>query len=83
VTEHSQSQKVSVSLSAEWLRFAEEYQKTHGLSSRSEVIQLALKKLREWELAEGYRQMARDYAEHPDPLLDLEFDETVEQIDRG
>jgi hypothetical protein len=47
------------------------------------VIQLALKKLREWEFAEGYRQMARDYAEHPDPLLDLEFNETIEQIDRG
>ncbi len=83
MVEHGNSLKVSISLSLEWLQFAQEYQKAHGLTSRSEVIALALKKLRETELADGYRQMAQDYAEQPEEMLDLEFAETVEQIDRG
>lgn len=61
--------KFSVSLSPQSRDFVEQYQKTHGLS-RSEVINRAIQALREQELAEGYRALAREYAEAPDPLLD-------------
>lgn len=61
------NQKISISLSPELLRYAEDYQKIHKLSTRSEVISLAIQALREKELLEGYKAMAEDY---PDPLLD-------------
>jgi metal-responsive CopG/Arc/MetJ family transcriptional regulator len=64
------ARKISVSLPTEWLRYTEIYRKTHGLSSRSEVIVRAMEALRERELAEGYRALAEEYAKHPDALLD-------------
>ena len=64
------NQKISISLSPELLRYAEDYQKIHKLSTRSEVISLAIQALREKELLEGYKSMAEDYAKNPDPLLD-------------
>lgn len=77
------AQKISISLSTSWLRYAEEYQDKYKLNNRSEVMVAALRALREQELIRGYQQMARDYAKNPDPLLETEFAETVEQIDRG
>jgi len=79
----AKSAKISISLTPEWLRFAEEYRKKHHLSSRSEVIVLALKKLREAEMAEGFRQMARDYEESPDEWIDSGLEETLDYMDRG
>ena len=62
------NQKISVSLSQDLLQYAETYRKTHGLSSRSEVIALAVKALRERELVEGYKALAEEYRHKPDPL---------------
>lgn len=72
------NQKISISLSPEWIRYAETYQKEHGLSSRSEVIAKAMQSLRERELAEGYRALAEDYKTNPDPLLDSGISEGLE-----
>ena len=72
------SQKISISLSPEWITYAEAYQKKHGLSSRSEVIARAMQSLRERELAEGYRALAKDYETSPDPLLDSGINEGLE-----
>jgi Arc/MetJ-type ribon-helix-helix transcriptional regulator len=77
------AQKISISLSPNWLRYAEEYQQRYKLGNRSEVIARALRALREQELIQGYRQMAEDYARNPDPLVETEFVELLEQIDRG
>ena len=71
--------KVTVSLSTEVLKYADAYKKEHGLN-RSEVVTLALKLLRERELAAGYRALAEEYAEMPDPLLDTGLEETLEQM---
>ena len=72
------NQKISISLSPELLRYAEEYQKTHKLASRSEVIALAMKALRERELFNGYKAMAEDYQKNPDPLLDSGINDGLE-----
>ena len=77
----TQSQKVSVSLPNELLAYAEAYRKSHGLSSRSEVLVRALKTLREAELAEGYRALAAEYKERPDPLADAIGAEGLEPSD--
>lgn len=75
------SQKVSISLSSDLLRYAEEFQKTHKLSSRSEVISLAIRALREKELLEGYQAMAQDYEKNPEPLLDAGISDGLEPSD--
>jgi Arc/MetJ-type ribon-helix-helix transcriptional regulator len=72
------NQKISISLSPELLRYAEDYQKAHGLASRSEVIAHAMKALRDKELLEGYKAMAEDYKKNPDPLLDSGINEGLE-----
>lgn len=77
----TQSQKVSVSLPNELLAYAEAYRRSHGLSSRSEVLVRALKTLREAELAEGYRALAAEYKERPDPLADAIGAEELEPSD--
>ncbi|MBB6029316.1 ribbon-helix-helix domain-containing protein [Oceanithermus desulfurans] len=77
------SAKISVSLPEEWLRYVEEYRERHGLTSRSEVLVLALRALREAELAEGYRQMARDYAQADEAWVDSGLEETLDLMDRG
>lgn len=79
----TKSAKVSISLPDEWLRYLEEYRRRHGVESRSEVILRALRALREAELAEGYRQMARDYAQEADEWMDSGLEETLDSIDRG
>lgn len=72
------SRKVSASLPAEVLRYAEEYQERHDLPSRSDVLVAALKALREHELEEGYRAMAEEYGVRPDPLVDVGIEEGLE-----
>ena len=76
-----QSQKVSISLPDDLLTYTEHYRQTHGLSSRSEVVVRALKTLREAELAEGYRALAAEYKERPDPLADAIGAEGLEPSD--
>ncbi len=75
------NQKISVSLSPELLRYAEEYQKAHKLSSRSEVIAHAMKALRDKELLEGYKAMADDYQKNPDPLVETGISDGLEPSD--
>lgn len=77
------NQKVTVSLPADALTYADTYRESHGLSTRSEVLTLALKLLRERELLEGYRALAKEMAQHPDPLVDSGLDETLALIDKG
>ena len=72
------AQKISVSLSQDLLRYAETYRKTHGLSSRSEVIALAVKALRERELAEGYKALAEEHRRKPDPLIEAGLEDGLE-----
>lgn len=75
------NQKISVSLSPELLKYAEEYQKTHKLSSRSEVITHAMKALRERELFDGYKAMSEDYQKNPDPLVEAGINDGLEPSD--
>ena len=77
------SAKISVSLPEEWLRYVEEYRQRHGVTSRSEVLVRALRALREAELAEGYRQMAQDYAQADEAWVDSGLEETLDLMDRG
>lgn len=60
------TQKISVSLPDDLIRYARDYQRQHGIDSRSEVIVRALRALREAELIESYKQHS---LENPDPLL--------------
>jgi antitoxin ParD1/3/4 len=55
-----QAEKLSVSLPTSLLQFVEGYQVTHNLSSRSQVIQMALTLLREQELENAYREAAKE-----------------------
>ena len=77
------NQKVTVSLSVDALSYADTYKETHGLATRSEVLALALKLLREQELAAGYRALAEEMARRPDPLVDAGLGETLALIDDG
>lgn len=70
------SQKVTISLPDEMLRYADKYKKNHGLN-RSEVFTRALQLLRQQELAEGYQTMANDQQELSDPWLDSGLDESL------
>ena len=62
-------EKITISLPATMLQFVTEYQENHQIS-RSEVIQQALKALREAELAQAYRDAAEEMKN--DPLFDLD-----------
>jgi metal-responsive CopG/Arc/MetJ family transcriptional regulator len=44
--------RITLSLYPEQMRYLEQYQKEHGLSSRSAVVEAAFKALRERELEE-------------------------------
>jgi len=72
------SEKLSISLPEPLARFVEAYRRRHGLKSKSEVIALALKKLREEELIEGLEAMREEYAKKPDAWLDSDLEETLE-----
>ncbi len=54
------AEKLSVSLPESSARFLEEYQAKHALKSRSEVIELAIRLLRERDLESAYRLAARE-----------------------
>jgi Arc/MetJ-type ribon-helix-helix transcriptional regulator len=77
------SQKVTISLPPEALKYADRYRETHGLNTRSEVMTLALKLLREKELAEGYRAQAQALEASSDPWLDSDLQETANEAERG
>jgi Arc/MetJ-type ribon-helix-helix transcriptional regulator len=49
--------KVSVTLPPELVAYADAYQHSHSLASRSEVVAQALRALREAELAAGYAEL--------------------------
>jgi Arc/MetJ-type ribon-helix-helix transcriptional regulator len=71
-------EKISITLPPEIVRYAEQYQQTHGLSSRSEVVLEAFKALREKELEEGYRAWAEEFKRNPDPLTEAGLEEGLE-----
>lgn len=75
------NQKISVSLSPELLKYAEEYRKIHNLASRSEVIAHAMKALKERELLEGYKAMAEDYQKNPESLVEAGINDGLEPSD--
>ena len=64
----TRAEKITVSLPAQLLSFVTEYQASYHLS-RSEVIQQALQVLRDFELAQAYRESAQEI--QADPLFDL------------
>lgn len=66
--------KVSVSLPPELLEFVEDYQESHGTVSRSEVFAVALRLLRERELAQAYAQASQEWDNSEDYRL---WDSTV------
>ncbi len=77
------NKKVTVSLPVEILSYADQYKEAHSLATRSEVLTLALKLLREKELEAGYRALAEEYAKNPDPLMDSGLEETLDMIEEG
>lgn len=62
-----QVEKLSVSLPAPLVRFIENYKITHQCKSRSQVIEVALQRLREQELESAYREANQEI----DPDWDL------------
>lgn len=72
------AEKVSVSLPAQVLRFAEDYRRSHGLSSRSDVFVEAIKALRERELTDAFEELSREYDSAPEPVLDSGVEEGLE-----
>jgi Arc/MetJ-type ribon-helix-helix transcriptional regulator len=75
------TEKVSVSIPEDLLRYAEQYGKARRLSSRSEVLAEAIRALRERELANGYRELAEEYKMAADPLLDAGVAEGLDPSD--
>lgn len=74
---NTSNQKVTVSLPQDALHYADSYKEAHGMN-RSEVLVLALKALRERELAEGYKALA---AEQADELTDSSVREVLEHTE--
>lgn len=60
------AEKLSISLPPDAVAFIESYREAHAIKSRSQVVELALRKLREQDLESAYREAA---AEH-DPEWD-------------
>lgn len=54
------SEKLSISLPPETVEFIESYRVSHAIKSRSQVVELALRKLREQELETAYREASAD-----------------------
>ena len=67
------TKKISISLPAELIAYAESYQLQHKLKSRSEVISEALRALRARELIADYRAMAEEYNKNPDLWVDSDI----------
>jgi Arc/MetJ-type ribon-helix-helix transcriptional regulator len=75
------NQKLSISLPPELIKFSEDYQHTHQLSSRSEVFAKALQALRDFEFMESYRQAALDATTQTDILEQLDAIDGLEASD--
>jgi len=58
--------KLSISLESPLVDFLAQYQETHGLRTRSEVIAQALTLLRDRDLEQQYAQAAAEWAAGPD-----------------
>ncbi len=54
------AEKLSISLPPDAVAFIETYRATHAIKSRSQVVELALRKLREQELEAAYREAAAE-----------------------
>ena len=74
-------QKVTLSLPAETLSYIDAYRDvyrtSYGLTTRGEVLALALKLLREQELAAGYRALAEEMAQPSDLFVDSNLEDTI------
>jgi Arc/MetJ-type ribon-helix-helix transcriptional regulator len=62
-----QAEKLSISLPTESVRFIEAYQSEHGIRSRSQVVEFALRMLREQSLEAAYREASGE----TDPAWDV------------
>ncbi len=71
-------QKISVSLPSELIKYADQYEQTHGLKSRSDVLAKALWTLRQQELTESYRAATKDFFENPDAFLEAGVNDGLE-----
>ena len=60
------SSKVSITIRSDLMRFLENYQKTNKLENRSAVINQALEKLRNEELAREYAAASLEWDNSPD-----------------
>ena len=60
-------EKISVSLSTPLVRFLEQYQSTHAVKTRSEVVERAISLLREAALEQEYRESSSEN----DPAWDI------------
>jgi Arc/MetJ-type ribon-helix-helix transcriptional regulator len=58
--------KFSISIPADLAKFVEQYQASHGLENRSEVIARGLQSLRDAELAAAYRAHAEAWSKNPE-----------------
>lgn len=54
------TEKLSISLPKSMVYFIEEYQQTHELHSRSEVIKKALKLFQQLELEQHYKEASKE-----------------------
>jgi metal-responsive CopG/Arc/MetJ family transcriptional regulator len=54
------AEKISISLPAETVGFLEAYRTAHGVKTRSQVIDMALKQMRERELEAAYREASAE-----------------------
>lgn len=63
------AEKLSISLPSDTVAFIESYRTSHAIKSRSQVVELALRKLREQELEAAYREASRE--------LDPEWEKVV------
>jgi antitoxin ParD1/3/4 len=61
--------KLSVTIEPSLAQFARTYQQRHQVATQSEVIELALKALRDEELERAYEEAALEYASDPDFAL--------------
>jgi antitoxin ParD1/3/4 len=59
-------EKLSISLPESSVLFVEQYRARYSIPSRSEVIEIALRSLRERELERNYAEAAADEAEFED-----------------
>jgi Arc/MetJ-type ribon-helix-helix transcriptional regulator len=58
--------KFTVSVPPDLAKFIEQYQKSHHIASRSEVIAKGLQSLRDAELAAAYRDHAKAWQKDPE-----------------